>query len=33
VEKVYTEKKTLTRDVGGRAGTREFAEAVIAALG
>jgi isocitrate dehydrogenase (NAD+) len=33
LEKVYTEKKTLTRDVGGSAGTRAFADAVIAALG
>jgi isocitrate dehydrogenase (NAD+) len=33
IEKVYTEKKTLTRDVGGTAGTREFADGVIAALG
>jgi isocitrate dehydrogenase (NAD+) len=33
LEKVYTEKKTLTRDVGGSAGTGAFADAVIAALG
>jgi isocitrate dehydrogenase (NAD+) len=33
VEKTYTEKKTLTRDVGGSAGTKAFADAVIAALG
>jgi isocitrate dehydrogenase (NAD+) len=32
IETVYTERKTLTRDVGGNAGTRAFAEAVIAAL-
>ncbi|MGB6160436.1 MAG: isocitrate/isopropylmalate family dehydrogenase, partial [Acidobacteriaceae bacterium] len=32
VEKVYTEKKTLTRDVGGQAGTRAFADAVIAEM-
>ena len=32
VEAVYKEKKTLTRDVGGNAGTRAFADAVIAAL-
>jgi isocitrate dehydrogenase (NAD+) len=32
VEKVYTEKKTLTRDVGGSAGTRAFADAVIEAV-
>jgi isocitrate dehydrogenase (NAD+) len=29
---VYTEKKHVTRDVGGNAGTTEFADAVIAAL-
>ncbi len=29
---VYAEGKTLTRDVGGSAGTRAFADAVIAAL-
>ena len=33
LEKVYTEKKTLTRDVGGTAGTSEFTDAVIAAMG
>ncbi|HEX3471425.1 MAG TPA: isocitrate dehydrogenase (NAD(+)) [Silvibacterium sp.] len=32
LEHVYTEKKTLTRDVGGTAGTKAFADAVIAAL-
>jgi isocitrate dehydrogenase (NAD+) len=32
IEKVYTEGKTLTRDVHGSAGTSEFADAVIAAL-
>jgi isocitrate dehydrogenase (NAD+) len=32
IETVFTERKTLTRDVGGNAGTRAFAEAVIAAL-
>jgi isocitrate dehydrogenase (NAD+) len=32
LEKVYTEKKTLTRDVGGTAGTSEFTDAVIAAM-
>jgi isocitrate dehydrogenase (NAD+) len=32
IEKVYAEGKTLTRDVGGSAGTKEFGEAVIAAL-
>ena len=33
LEKVYSEKKTLTRDVGGTAGTAEFTDAVIAAMG
>lgn len=32
MENVYRERKTLTRDVGGTAGTRAFADAVIAAL-
>jgi isocitrate dehydrogenase (NAD+) len=32
LERVYTEKKTLTRDVYGTAGTQAFADAVIAAL-
>lgn len=32
IEQVYTEKKTLTRDVFGTAGTKAFAEAVIAAM-
>jgi isocitrate dehydrogenase (NAD+) len=32
VEHVYRERKTLTRDVGGTAGTKVFADAVIAAL-
>jgi len=32
VEKVYAEGKHITRDVGGTAGTKEFGEAVIAAL-
>ncbi len=32
IEQVYAEGKTLTRDVGGHAGTRAFADAVIAAL-
>jgi isocitrate dehydrogenase (NAD+) len=32
VESVYTEGKSLTRDVGGSSGTMAFAEAVIAAL-
>ncbi|MGB6827186.1 MAG: isocitrate dehydrogenase (NAD(+)) [Terracidiphilus sp.] len=33
LETVYSERKTLTRDVGGTAGTSKFADAVIAALG
>ncbi|HEX4005250.1 MAG TPA: isocitrate dehydrogenase (NAD(+)) [Acidobacteriaceae bacterium] len=32
LEKTYVAKKTLTRDVGGTAGTRAFADAVISAL-
>ncbi len=32
LEHVYSEKKTLTRDVYGTAGTKAFADAVIAAL-
>ncbi len=32
LDRVYTAKKTLTRDVGGTAGTQAFADAVIAAL-
>ncbi len=32
LEKVYGEAKHTTRDVGGKAGTEEFADAVIAAL-
>ena len=32
LEQVYTEAKTLTRDVGGSSGTRAFTEAVLAAL-
>ena len=33
IETVYAERKTLTRDVGGHAGTSEFADAVLAAMG
>ena len=33
IETVYAERKTLTRDVGGTAGTSQFADAVLAALG
>ena len=32
IENVYREGKTLTRDVGGKAGTAEFADAVLAAM-
>ncbi len=32
LEKVYRQAKHTTRDVGGKAGTAEFADAVIAAL-
>jgi isocitrate dehydrogenase (NAD+) len=32
LETVYSEGKTLTRDVGGSSGTKAFADAVIAAL-
>jgi isocitrate dehydrogenase (NAD+) len=32
LEKVYREAKHTTRDIGGKAGTEEFADAVIAAL-
>src|ERR1700761_5603397 len=32
LEKVYTEKKPLPRDVGGSAGTSEFADAMVEAL-
>src|SRR5260370_41067084 len=32
LEKVYRQAKHTTRDVGGKAGTEEFADAVIAAL-
>jgi len=32
LEKVYIEKKTLTRDVGGSSGTKAFAAAIVAAL-
>jgi isocitrate dehydrogenase (NAD+) len=32
VEAVYADRRHLTRDVGGSAGTREFTDAVIAAL-
>jgi isocitrate dehydrogenase (NAD+) len=33
LEAVYAEGKTLTRDVGGKAGTTQFADAVLAAMG
>src|SRR6202522_1551651 len=32
LEKVYADGKVLTRDVGGTSGTKEFAEAVMAAM-
>jgi isocitrate dehydrogenase (NAD+) len=32
LEKVYSEKRSLTRDVGGTSGTKAFADAVVAAL-
>ncbi|HEY0758436.1 MAG TPA: isocitrate/isopropylmalate dehydrogenase family protein [Acidisarcina sp.] len=33
IEKVYIDKKTLTRDVGGTSGTAAFGDAVIEAMG
>jgi isocitrate dehydrogenase (NAD+) len=33
LETVYGERKTLTRDVGGTAGTTQFTEAMLAAMG
>ena len=33
LEAVYAERKSLTRDVGGTAGTTQFADAVLAAMG
>jgi isocitrate dehydrogenase (NAD+) len=32
LDTVYAEKQWLTRDVGGTAGTSQFADAVLAAL-
>jgi isocitrate dehydrogenase (NAD+) len=32
IEAVYAERKTLTRDVGGTAGTTQFADAVLTAM-
>lgn len=32
LETVYAERKTLTRDVGGKAGTTQFADAVLVAM-
>jgi isocitrate dehydrogenase (NAD+) len=32
IESVYTDGKTLTRDVGGSSGTKAFADAIIAAM-
>jgi isocitrate dehydrogenase (NAD+) len=33
METVYAERKTLTRDVGGAAGTTQFTDAVLKAMG
>jgi isocitrate dehydrogenase (NAD+) len=33
LETVYAERKCLTRDVGGTAGTTQFADAMLAAMG
>ena len=33
LETVYGERRSLTRDVGGTAGTTQFTEAVLAAMG
>jgi isocitrate dehydrogenase (NAD+) len=33
LQSVYAERKTLTRDVAGTAGTSQFADAVLAAMG
>jgi isocitrate dehydrogenase (NAD+) len=33
LETVYGERRSLTRDVGGPAGTTQFTEAVLAAMG
>ena len=33
LETVYSERKTLTRDVGGTAGTTQFTDAMLAAMG
>jgi isocitrate dehydrogenase (NAD+) len=32
LETVYSEHKTLTRDVGGTAGTTQFTDAILAAM-
>jgi isocitrate dehydrogenase (NAD+) len=32
LEKVYRDRDKLTKDVGGKAGTKEFADSVIAAM-
>jgi isocitrate dehydrogenase (NAD+) len=32
LDAVYAARKTLTRDVGGTAGTTQFADAVLAAM-
>jgi isocitrate dehydrogenase (NAD+) len=33
IETVYAEGKSLTRDVGGTAGTTQFTDALLAAMG
>jgi isocitrate dehydrogenase (NAD+) len=33
LETVYSERKFLTRDVGGTSGTTQFADAILAAMG
>jgi isocitrate dehydrogenase (NAD+) len=33
VQQVYSEGKSLTRDVGGTASTSTFADAIVAAIG
>jgi isocitrate dehydrogenase (NAD+) len=32
MESVYSQRKSLTRDVGGTAGTSQFADAILAAM-
>jgi isocitrate dehydrogenase (NAD+) len=33
LETVYSERKFLTRDVGGTSGTTQFADAILVAMG